>query len=102
MPLQRCGDGGKGWRFGKSGKCYTGPGGKKKAIKQGLAINPNHFASSLMVLTDENVDQETIVELLNDDETPIEMLDILMEHYKPTNLMDGVLAQEKINLRKGK
>jgi hypothetical protein len=44
MPLQRCGDGGKGWRWGKSGKCYLGPGAKKKAIKQGLAVEgPDKF-----------------------------------------------------------
>lgn len=36
MPLQRCGK--NGWRWGQNGKCYEGPGGKKKAIKQGLAI----------------------------------------------------------------
>ena len=37
MPLQRCD--GDGWRWGKAGKCYKGPGAKKKAIKQGLAEN---------------------------------------------------------------
>lgn len=54
MPLQRCGEGGKGWRWGDSGKCYTGPGAKKKAIKQGLAIEgPDKFASKA---TNEEVD----------------------------------------------
>ncbi len=43
MPLQRCGDGNQGWRWGQKGKCYTGPGAKKKAIKQALAIDPNEF-----------------------------------------------------------
>jgi phage I-like protein len=39
MPLQECQSNGKGgWRWGESGRCYTGPGAKKKAIKQGLAI----------------------------------------------------------------
>lgn len=39
MPLMRCTSNGKsGWKFGKSGKCYTGPGAKKKAAKQGAAI----------------------------------------------------------------
>ena len=39
MPLQKCKEKGKsGWRWGKSGKCYTGAGAKKKAIKQALAI----------------------------------------------------------------
>ena len=39
MPLKRCGSGGKGWKYGDRGKCYTGPGAKKKAIKQAVAIN---------------------------------------------------------------
>jgi len=44
MPLQRCGEG--GWRWGKEGKCYTGPGAKKKAIKQGIVIEgPKKFAA---------------------------------------------------------
>jgi len=42
MPLQRCGKG--GWRWGDVGKCYEGPGGKKKAIRQGIAIEgPDKF-----------------------------------------------------------
>lgn len=39
MPLMRCTKNGKsGWKWGKSGKCYTGPGAKKKATKQGRAV----------------------------------------------------------------
>lgn len=39
MPLQRCqADGKAGWKYGPSGHCYTGPGAKKKAIRQGVAI----------------------------------------------------------------
>lgn len=39
MPLKRCQDDGKdGWKWGDSGKCYTGPGAKEKAKKQGRAI----------------------------------------------------------------
>lgn len=34
MPLQRCSlNGKKGWKWGE-GKCYTGPGGREKALKQ--------------------------------------------------------------------
>ena len=44
MPLQKCSEGGKsGWRWGSKGRCYPGPEGKKKAIKQGLAIDPQEF-----------------------------------------------------------
>jgi hypothetical protein len=42
MPLKRCKrDGKNGWQYGDSGKCMIGPGAKKKAIKQGLAIQYN-------------------------------------------------------------
>lgn len=45
MPLQNCTDSGKsGWKWGKGGKCYTGPDGKKKAIQQGISIEgPDKF-----------------------------------------------------------
>jgi hypothetical protein len=40
MPVQKCQSKGKaGYKYGDSGKCYTGgKAAKKKAIKQGLAI----------------------------------------------------------------
>lgn len=38
MPLKRCGADGSGWKFGDSGKCYTGPDAKAKAIAQGVAM----------------------------------------------------------------
>lgn len=46
MPLQKCSrDGKSGWRWGKEGKCYIGPGSKKEALKQGMSIEgPDKFA----------------------------------------------------------
>lgn len=39
MPLQRCQfNSNPGWKFGKSGKCFTGPNGKERAAQQGAAI----------------------------------------------------------------
>jgi len=39
MPVKRCSSKGKsGYRWGDSGKCYTGSGAKSKAAKQGRAI----------------------------------------------------------------
>lgn len=39
MPTQPCKTDGKpGFRFGKTGKCFTGPGAREKANKQGAAI----------------------------------------------------------------
>jgi hypothetical protein len=45
MPLKKCSENEKsGWKWGDSGKCYTGKDAKKKAIKQGVAIEgPKKF-----------------------------------------------------------
>ncbi len=45
MPLKRCSENKEsGWKWGDSGKCYTGRDAKKKAIKQGVAIEgPKKF-----------------------------------------------------------
>lgn len=60
MPLHKCSSGGKsGWKFGKSGKCYTGPGAKKKALKQGVAIHgPKKFAK--IMGSDDNIRDELL------------------------------------------
>ena len=46
MPLKKCTVEGKaGYQWGDTGKCYTGPEGKKKAIKQGVAVEgPEKFS----------------------------------------------------------
>jgi len=39
MPIQKCQrNGKKGWKYGKSGFCYTGRDALEKAKKQGRAI----------------------------------------------------------------
>lgn len=49
MPLTNCSaNGTSGWKWGNAGHCYTGPGAKKKAIKQGLAEGGGHLDASLM------------------------------------------------------
>jgi hypothetical protein len=40
MPVNRCGSKRKGFKWGKSGKCYPS---KKKALKQGVAILINSW-----------------------------------------------------------
>ena len=48
MPLMRCTkDNKSGWKFGKSGHCYTGPGARQKAIKQGQAIEISKHAKAI-------------------------------------------------------
>ncbi|NVM36704.1 MAG: hypothetical protein HWN81_14000 [Candidatus Lokiarchaeota archaeon] len=46
MPLKKCSENNKsGWKWGDSGKCFVGPDGKKKAIKQGISIEgPKKFS----------------------------------------------------------
>lgn len=43
MPLVKCmKDGKPGWKWGKENKsCFTGPNGKKDALRQGRAIEIN-------------------------------------------------------------
>lgn len=39
MPIKSCTKNGKsGYKWGDNGACYTGKDGKKKALKQGVAI----------------------------------------------------------------
>ena len=49
MPLKKCSvDNNSGYKWGDSGKCYTGPEGKKLAIKQGIAIEgPEKFSKKV-------------------------------------------------------
>ena len=50
MPLKKCTiDSKAGYKWGDTGKCYTGPEGKKKAIKQGVAIEgPEKFSQKAL------------------------------------------------------
>jgi len=61
MPLMRCTNNGvSGWKFGESGKCYTGPDAKKKAAKQGRAIEVNKSKGLIeKVIENLNVQQDT-------------------------------------------
>lgn len=47
MPIQRCTTGGRsGYRWGKGGKCYTGPGARKKAHRQERAIRASGWTEN--------------------------------------------------------
>ena len=50
MPLKKCTENQKsGYKWGSEGKCYTGPDAKKKAIKQGVAIEgPEKFSQKVV------------------------------------------------------
>lgn len=58
MPLENCSVNGKsGWRWGKSGKCYTGDDAKKKAIKQGYVEDPKKFKEEMATATNVTKDE---------------------------------------------
>jgi len=65
MPLKKCSANGKsGWKWGDQGHCYTGPSGKKQAIKQGVAIEgPEKFASMAQDF-EESVDVDEFTDVL--------------------------------------
>jgi len=49
MPLMKCTkDGKSGWKFGQSGRCYTGPNAKEQAKKQGRAIKRSQQQSQAL------------------------------------------------------
>jgi len=61
MPLKKCSeDKQSGWKWGDAGKCYTGKDAKKKAIKQGIAIEgPEKFQQKASQFQ-ENLTQEDV------------------------------------------
>ena len=65
MPVKSCTSGGKsGHKWGDKGKCYTGPGSKAKAAKQGAAI---HAQGALIAGWMEELEERTE----DGDETPV-------------------------------
>jgi hypothetical protein len=47
MPIKRCIiDKKLGWKWGEEGKCYTGPGAKQDALKQGIAAEGYYLERS--------------------------------------------------------
>lgn len=49
MPLKKCSsEGQSGWKWGDEGHCYIGPDAKKKAIKQGYAIDKEKFKKEII------------------------------------------------------
>lgn len=59
MPIMKCNkDGKSGYKYGESGHCYTGPDAKKKAAKQGQAIEISKHSKG------EAVDKDGIDDIL--------------------------------------
>ena len=67
MPVKKCQkDGKNGYKWGDQGKCYTGPGAKKKAIKQGMAIHSNSSIFEEGSIEDLKYALDNINDLCND------------------------------------
>lgn len=84
MPLVKCTkDGKSGWKWGENNKsCFTGPDGKKRAIKQGIAIEGVKRFSEEMSKSNE-FDENDIQNLIADAEISDEDITIIMSamHY---------------------
>tara|TARA_R110000824_G_scaffold282601_22_gene470938 strand:- start:600 stop:1100 length:501 start_codon:yes stop_codon:yes gene_type:complete len=66
MPLKKCTvDGKAGYQWGDAGKCYTGRDAKKKAIRQGVAVEgPEKF--SRIAQLEETIFSESEIEAVAD------------------------------------
>lgn len=75
-------DGKSGYKYGDSGHCYTGPGAKKKAAKQGAAIEISKHSKARA-----------------EAEKPVEFLDALISaiaaNYQEEEI-DGLLDSENV------
>ena len=66
MPLKNCTvDGKSGYQWGEQGKCYTGPGAKKKALKQGVAVEGPEKFSEYMKNTGEELSEAEIKAIID-------------------------------------
>jgi hypothetical protein len=105
MPLQNCTESGEsGWRWGKSGKCYTGRDGKKKAIQQGISIEgPEKFqrmTSGGEVDISEN-DIPLISYAMHDDGYPLSSIVAVVATIRSSLLMAGKEAGYPPNCNHG-
>ena len=79
MPLQKCSSNGmSGWKYGNSGKCYTGPDGKKKAIKQGLAENNGKWSNA----SNEEITEQEIKDVMNEQKTEEDIQDYFRQNSR--------------------
>src|SRR5258708_1743009 len=80
MPIQKCSkDGISGWQYGRSGECYVGKDGKKKAIRQGLAeVGPDKFRQEMKASANRH-ELEAVLEAVIDDQLsePEEIVDAM-------------------------
>ena len=61
MPFMECTENGKsGWKYGESGKCYTGEGARARAGKQAAAMHAHGYGKMMTEL------RKAVVELEKD------------------------------------
>ena len=100
MPLKKCSSDGKsGWKWGDSGKCYTGKDGKKKAIKQGVAIEgPDKFKEK----ASKNPElKQDLTELLLDLELRKDEVSIIADTLRLNVVQRLAVNQRRIDLERG-
>ena len=101
MPLKKCSkDGKSGYKWGDQGKCYTGPGARKKALKQGRAIEANKFAKSAedWDVTNGEVTEtlRIVAELINEEPMQNDRADKLLEYIEiEKSLLRGIAKRTK-------
>jgi hypothetical protein len=93
MPLKNCSaNGTTGWKWGDSGHCYTGKNGKKKAIKQGLAVEgvENFAAKAGLEVTQDEID-DVLAEM---EEASLEIENYFSNAYISVKERDSISTED--------
>jgi hypothetical protein len=86
MPAKKCSkDGKSGWKWGDKGTCYTGPGAKKKALKQGYTIDKDKFAAKATFEELRILYEMVLAEGSIEDATKVEKLFVIKMHMELNN-----------------
>lgn len=80
MPIVRCTkDGKSGWKVKNTNNCWTGPGAKRRAYLQWYAIDKEEMKKELKK---GDINKEIASELIEDPETPDDLIDFIMDIAK--------------------
>lgn len=101
MPLTKCSvNGASGWRWGSKGHCYTGPDGKKQAIKQALAIEgPDKFKAIQEGHSKGELDP-VLKEIISDPTSTLDEISCAASLYQGQPL-DKIIINEIIKNKRG-
>lgn len=89
MPLNKCQkDGKQGYKWGDSGHCYTGPGAKEKALKQGRAIEISKKAYAEELSKNDLILDEEVKNFIEQELSKGDYLEILVQYCLNTRLQN--------------